>query len=676
MRSIAILFLVSLIRITAFSACELYDLQVDRSDCNKEKKFTLTIDFKHKETSDCFTIKGGGKNYGTFLYSQLPVQLVLSGDCTTDYEFVIRDCHSDNCKLTYLLGKVCCETECSLSDLHLERTDCNEEQNFCVSLSFKHEGTSKCFKVSGNGKYYGTFSYSQLPVKICGLKGDCETEYEFVITDCEKEECSVTGSLGIVCCEKPCKLYDLKVEKTECNADQQFFVFLNFKYKDTSECFKIFQNGTLYGTYKYYQLPVKLGPFAGDCHTNYEFLVKDCHNDTCKVGYNLGKVCCEQECHLSDLHMERTECDADQNFCVYLGFKYQGTSNCFKVTGNGHEYGSFSYSQVPVKICGLKGDCDTDYEFVVADCEKQECSVSGNLGIVCCEETCNLSDLKLEETECNNDAKFYVFLNFKYNHTSDCFKVIVNGNVNGTYNYSQLPLKIGPFDGDCKTHYEFKIVDCQDEHCTVAAELGIVCCEKKTCSINGLQITKSDCNSDNNFFVKINFRHFNTSSCFKVRGNGIFYGTFNYNQLPITIGPLKGDCKTFYEFIVYDCENEHCRASKGLGRVCCEQHKKGDIGNPDEGLFHLDNSSDERSAAASNVIYTPGDQTLTVFPGNSSAGTVKIQIYNMMGSPVHFDEQGEDFGNISIAVGQWQPGMYFVKLKRLDKEEVFRFIKI
>ena len=109
MKTIAFFFL-SLISVgSLFGACELWDLQVEKTDCNHEKKFMVIINFKYKDVGECFTIKGNGKNYGNFKYNQLPVKLTLNGDCHTEYEFVIRDCHTESCRLEYFLGKECCE---------------------------------------------------------------------------------------------------------------------------------------------------------------------------------------------------------------------------------------------------------------------------------------------------------------------------------------------------------------------------------------------------------------------------------------------------------------------------------------------------------------------------------------------------------------------------------------
>jgi len=43
-----------------------------------------------------------------------------------------------------------------------------------------------------------------------------------------------------------------------------------------------------------------------------------------------------------------------------------------------------------------------------------------------------------------------------------------------------------------------------------------------------------------------------------VAGNGNEYGIFEYEDLPILIGPLEGDGVAVYEFVVFDLEFIGC----------------------------------------------------------------------------------------------------------------------
>ncbi|MEO6191079.1 MAG: hypothetical protein ABIO44_12735, partial [Saprospiraceae bacterium] len=561
--------------------CKLDDLKIEKSECNDHKEFYVTLNFNHNNTSDCFTVQGNGVNYGTFNYADLPIKIgPLKGNCETNYEFVIRDCHNEKCAIDGSLGKVCCETQgdCKLSELKIEKSTCKENKEFYVTINFKHVNTSDCFTVKGNGVNYGTFNYADLPIKIGPLKGNCETNYEFVIRDCQNENCAVDGSIGKVCCETQghCEIGDLILTRTECDKEGNFYVKLNFKYANVSECFVVRQNDHIIGKFTYANLPVLLGPFKGDCHTEYIFTVWDCQNEQCAAKALLGKVCCGTQggdCKLSDLKIEKSTCNENKEFYVTINFNHVNTSDCFTVKGNGVNYGTFNYADLPIKIGPLKGNCETNYEFVIRDCKNENCAIDGIIGKVCCETQghCEIGDLILTRTECDREGNFYVKLNFKYANVSECFVVRQNDHIIGKFPYTNLPILLGPFKGDCTTEYIFTVWDCLDEHCTARALLGKVCCATQgDCKLSELKIEKTPCDQKKLFYVTLNFNHQNTSDCFMVQGNGINYGTFKYSQLPLKIGPLKGNCETNYEFVIRDCEDEHCALEAHIGKVCCE----------------------------------------------------------------------------------------------------------
>ena len=68
---------------------------------------------------------------------------------------------------------------------------------------------------------------------------------------------------------------------------------------------------------------------------------------------HIRTVCCPNNpppCHLSELKLEKTNCGGDHQFFVILNFDHSGNSECFHLTGNGHNYGEFRYGQLPLKI--------------------------------------------------------------------------------------------------------------------------------------------------------------------------------------------------------------------------------------------------------------------------------------------------------------------------------------
>lgn len=676
-RWILVAFLIIFLQSSGQSVCSLTDLTVIKTPCSNNGTFTVKINFNYKETSDCFKVSGNGKDYGTFMYTKLPIIIDgLKGDCTTPYEFVITDCLDNQCTIAKELGIVCCEPKCLITELKIEKLECDSNGLFHTLLNFKHDNTSDCFNVFVNGQLLKSYFYRELPVKLGPFEGDCQTVRNFKVQDCNLKDCfgqiemdkvccnescnfsdiriekgkcdslnryfafvgfkasGVTDSFyikandktfgkfaygkssypigpfeadcrtklkilifdaekthcaedtlwGPVCCDSSqldCKLFNLRFEKTDCDAREQFFVKINFDYLNTSDCFTVTGNGKNYGTFKYSNLPLSLGPLHGDCKTEYEFVIRDCHNELCKIENSIGKVCCDsvpEPCKIYDFTYDVSDCDENDLFNLHINFRYQNTSECFRLKVNGVNYGEFKYSQLPIVLDSLHGDCITDYKIFIQDCTKPDCSFEKSIGKICCDvnpEPCKLYNFRFETSKCDDNDYFKLHINFNYQNTSECFKLKLNGQLYGEYRYASLPLQIDSLLGDCKTEYKISIVDCKDSRCSIESLIGKVCCDSIAgCRLTDLLLEKTECNADNLFYVYLKVKGDNTSECFKVTGNGREYGEFKYTHVPIKLGPFHGDCKTNYEFVVSDCRDLHCRIEKNLGVVCCEKDCK------------------------------------------------------------------------------------------------------
>ena len=141
---------------------------------------------------------------------------------------------------------------------------------------------------------------------------------------------------------------------------------------------------------------------------------------------------------------------------------------------------------------------------------------------------------------CTPNGIFYVDLNLDYQNTSDSFHVAGNGNNYGTFAYQDLPISLGPFQGDGQTDYEFVAIDQQNPNCQNFIELGPVDCSSGgPCVITNVQATASDCTPNNQYTVTIDFDYRNVGNMgFLVIGNGNFYGAYDYANLPITLPVL------------------------------------------------------------------------------------------------------------------------------------------
>jgi len=149
----------------------------------------------------------------------------------------------------------------------------------------------------------------------------------------------------------------------------------------------------------------------------------------------------------------------------------------------------------------------------------------------------------------------------------------VNYELFGEFEYEQIPLEnIGPFLGDGETVYHFLVRDHQFEDCAEDLNFGPIECQGGgECFIGQVNADVMPCNESGNFYVLLNFGYENVGEMgFRVQGNGNNYGNFEYEDLPIEIGPLTGDGITIYEFVAIDNQFEDCSNWTAIDPVDCD----------------------------------------------------------------------------------------------------------
>jgi hypothetical protein len=501
----------------------------------------------------------------------------------TEY-FTIKACDNDNdnCCYTWELMNPCFEEEsCFIGEITATTSDCNNDNQFSVTLDFEYDNTSDQFSVVGNGVDYGLFSYSNLPIIIDGLLGDCATEYEFIVSDVNNNDCTNFTGIDPVCCEEDCELWDLLLESGECNGGT-FELTIDFEYSGTTNDFYDYivydqlNEIVAQGFAPFAQLPLVLSI----SNTDSEYFVVSIFendNDGCFITGDLINPCYEEsgDCFISEITVTQSDCNEEGLFSVTLNFEYENTSDQFTVNGNGNSYGTFSYSDLPITINELEGNCDTNYEFVVHDVNNNDCASDIDYGVVCCEEDdCELWDLLLESGECE-DGGILLSIDFEYSGTTnEFFDYIIYDQMNeiiaqGTSPFDQLPFSIEIANTESQ-YFVVSIFENDNDGCFITGEYENPCYEESgDCFISEITVTQSDCNEEGFFSVTLDFEYDNTSDQFTVNGNGNSYGTFSYSDLPITINELEGNCDTNYEFVVHDVNNSDCASDIDYGVVCC-----------------------------------------------------------------------------------------------------------
>ncbi|MCA0333605.1 MAG: T9SS type A sorting domain-containing protein [Bacteroidetes bacterium] len=465
------------------------------------------------------------------------------------------------------------QIECDLSDLTLTKLDCNDNNQFKVVINFAHQNTTTQFKLYINGEYKGLFPYSQLPITTDYLNGQTNDDYHFLIKDSEFPNCAIDGNISAPYCpDSECHLYNMTYEQSDCDSTGHFNMWLNCNHDNTSDFFDLYIDGGLIGQYAYSQLPINLTQLAGDGAFHvYKFI--DIHNGDCKVIKDIKHPNCSQggDCHLYDMTYEQSDCDSTGHFNMWLNCNHDNTSDFFDLYIDGGLIGQYAYSQLPINLTQLVGD-GTFHVYKFIDINNGDCKVIKEIKHPNCSQggDCHLYNMTYEQSDCDSTDHFYMWLNCNHDNTSDFFDLYIDGGLIGQYAYSDLPINLTQLVGD-GTFHVYKFIDIHNGDCKVIKEIKHPnCSQGGECNLSELTLTPSNCNSEGQFYVEIDFDYENSSDSFKIQGNGHNYGYFSYEDLPIVLGPFDGNSSTVYEFLVKDQTNPNCKIASHINPPYCQ----------------------------------------------------------------------------------------------------------
>ena len=176
---------------------------------------------------------------------------------------------------------------------------------------------------------------------------------------------------------------------------------------------------------------------------------------------------------------------------------------------------------------------------------------------------CSISWLTANIVDCTDDD-FYVVLYFNYDYVSDSFYVTGNGNHYGVFDYSEVPLTLGPFPTD-STPYKFSVIDNDILYCGEYVDLGVIDCSM--CEIYNITLENINC-QDSTYDIILNFEHENVSDSFEV-GHSHGYSVHAYGDLPVTLDSFPtGECNGFDMWIFDRLDSDCGKLWGGTGVIC------------------------------------------------------------------------------------------------------------
>ncbi len=375
-----------------------------------------------------------------------------------------------------------------------------------------------------------------------------------------------------VAIQAQCAIFDLVATPSDCN-NGQFFVTINFQYDGVgNEGFKVQGNGNQYGNFQYANLPITLGPFAGNGSTVYEFVARDLQFPDCYDFATVGPINCgTAPCDIFDFVAQPGDCNADGNYSLTIDFQVVNSPHThFDLIYQGQNIGYYAIADLPItlqnfvdngepgqsiKVCINDSDCCAIDEFQAPNCQ------TGG--------ACDIFDFVIETGDCNADGTYPLTFDFQVeNPPHTHFDLIYEGQIIGHYALADLPITIEHFTDNGETGQLIKVCINDSDCCAFQDFQAPDCGANGDCHIYDVVAEANPCDANGQYLLDVAFASQNTGNQgFKIRANDQWYGPFVYGQASYAIGPLNSG--VVYEIVVRDVEYELCKAVKVFGPINC-----------------------------------------------------------------------------------------------------------
>ncbi len=629
--------------------CEIFDLVIEGTQCDNNGDYQIEVYFESNLENGFFDVWNqttGDRD--TISLEEVPFLMpTLNINEVEGSVFRIAAIGFNGCVAEASFVQEC-NGGCEIWDLVIEGTGCDNEGNYQIVVDFETNYTGP-FQVTNDATGDIEFiSAANLPlvmdpinfgeiqtsvITIEAIGGNCFAQESYV------HDCPVSDE---------CIFFDLFAEPYACDGDQ-FLVDVAFDNAWGNELgFYIFADGMIFGPFQYGETFYTVGPLNGS-EEDHDILVLDIVDPSCFASYEFSFLCGD-ECMIQSVVAEPLACDGEV-FWVELDVEAQNTGETFTVVGNGNNYGTFSYEELPITIGPLEGDANTVYEFGVIDLAHPNCTNFTVIEPVNCL-PCEIGGLEYD-ISCGEDT-YELTINFEYvNPESDYFVLQIGNQFVEEFLYTSLPISIDlPLDYNGPT---IRVEDAVNELCGQTIDFEVPCC---FLLFNDEAVSASDCQNDGTFYIEVGEPiGINTSENLVVTyapaGSSIVETVvIPYSQLPAEVGPVEGNGQTSYYVLLSD-QNYDCAQAFTIEPIycdntdCVEFEAFEGIYGPITGYDPGDLIGTENGVAITYESQTPNCATCNVFAIDQSTLNVNFgsgQVMSLESAGIGFG-----FANASLA---------------------------
>ncbi len=436
--------------------------------------------------------------------------------------------------------------------------------------------------------------------------------------------------------------------------NNQFYIDLYFTATDPGTSgFSVSGNGTDYGNFNYGQAYYTFGPFIGDGMTDWEFIVSDLENPDCNGSTRLGFINCspiQDSCYFSNILTEAIQCTSDTTMSFYLNFATHETGDQgFSLQANGINLGTFAYSELPLTIFDFPLTGNASGSIEICDQLDPNCCISDTYFEFICDsvfiDSCLLEQVLAIPVECNLDGTYRLDLQLSQSAYDllDSFEVYSVGQYLGTFPYSMDSLQIPAFIGSGFPFDEITVCHQGDPDCCLSLSFEALICNDD-CFISEVILTPEDCEADGFYYVNLDLEYRNPGFLgFQILGNDRNYGIFQYQDLPIRLGPFEGDSLAAKSFIVLDQTSPICANQAGMEAVYCMV------------------TSLPQVLADQVQIYTDASTDLLLVDfGNTNLKTQDLRLFNSLGQTIRQQKLDAGINQTQMDLSDLGSGIYIV----------------
>jgi hypothetical protein len=378
--------------------CDISNLLVIPGGCNSDSTFTMLIDFTYQGfNQDSVDIWASGTYIGAYTVDSLPVQINAfpwNGMDTMSVQ-ICQQGDPECCEMIAFAAPFC---GCEIQSITAETLGyCNPDSaTFPVVLDVQWRGDVSAFTVYADTVLLGVLGSGYLP----------DTIFNFPIPVGEFAEVTICGNDDPTCCASlsflapvcdNCEISIVSIDTFQCTGPSTFSAWVDFTTDGFDNKLRVWANDVFVGDYQQFHpilvhdIPESTDPIVLricntenlNCCTEMEFQGMHCVDDTCKI---------------SNITADISAQDTSGLFTVTLDFAFDNVGTAFTISGNGSQYGVYTYNSVPVTLNPFQCDSTTEWEFVILDLQNNGCLNALNIGVVECDTTTNILSGPLEAT--------------------------------------------------------------------------------------------------------------------------------------------------------------------------------------------------------------------------------------------------------------------------------------